>query len=243
LSVRKNKLSLFDQHMLLRRIAIAVESILFDLDGTLVDSVPGIEFALTVATREILPERITQLKDIRSHIGPTLHDLVVQLFPDITADVMQKLERRFKLAYDESGWQKTIIYNGVIDTLEFFAGQGIACYIVTNKRFNPTQKIVEKLGLAGYLQDIVAPDVDEMFFQSKAEMVIYLVKKQSLVTAKTLMVGDTKNDALAAQQCAMAFAFAAYGYGDIQEIDGLPLAAVLDQPYDLCNLFQRKNIR
>ena len=214
------------------------ETVVFDLDGTLVDSLPGIEYALTESIRVVMPETVVHLPDLRSYIGPPLPEFIKLLFPDLRADTMEKLAVQFRLIYDDTGWQKTRVYEHVIDTLSWLTERGIGCFLVTNKRFRPVKQILAQFGLLPFFKEVITADMDYMDIQSKEAMVRYLVEKHRLNPGKTLLVGDTIDDAAAAQMCGMNFAVAAYGYGDVHQFNNIPLVEFLNRPDDVYNAFK-----
>jgi phosphoglycolate phosphatase len=211
---------------------------IFDLDGTLVDSLPGIEYALTESIKLIMPETVVQLPDLRPYIGPPLPELIKLLFPDLLADTMEKLAVQFRLIYDDTGWQKTRVYEHVIDTLSWLTERGISCFLVTNKRFRPVKQILARFGLLPFFKEVVTADMDHTNIQSKETMVRYLVEKHRLNPGKTLVVGDTIDDGGAAQMCGMNFAVAAYGYGDVHQFNNIRLVRFLNGLDDVCNVFK-----
>jgi len=191
------------------------ESIIFDLDGTLVDSAPGIEYALRESIRLILPETVIDLTNIRANIGPPLPDLVRQLLPDTTPEVVNRVATRFRSIYDDFGWQKTRLYETAIETLSRLRDLHIRCFLVTNKRLTPTRQILQGFGLLPFFADIATADSDPRTLQSKESMIRYLISEHLLNPARTLMIGDTRSDATAARICGMDFAVAVYGYGSV----------------------------
>jgi len=189
------------------------ESVVFDLDGTLVDSAPGIECALLESIRLILPEVVIDLPDIKAHIGPPLPELVRQLLPHVSPQIADQIEGRFRSIYDHTGWQQARVYEGVTETLSQLSDRLIDCFLVTNKRLTPTRQILVAFGLLPFFREIASADANYPALQSKEAMVRHLIEKYLLNPRKTLMVGDTRTDATAARICGMDFAVAAYGYG------------------------------
>ena len=214
------------------------ENIIFDLDGTLVDSAPGIERALFESIKLVLPEAMIQLPDIRAHIGPPLKELIEQLLPDVSAEVADQIASKFRFTYDGNAWQRTVLYEHVMETLAWLAEHGIDRFLVTNKRSQPTRQIIIKLGLFEFFRDVVSPDINDIAFPSKEAMVRYLIEKHSLNLEKTLLVGDTTSDAAAAQMCGIGFAVATYGYGEGHEFDNIRPVAFVNRPDDLCHILR-----
>ena len=76
-----------------------------DLDGTLIDSLPGIEFSIRQAVNAVLPN--SNLSDIRSYIGPPIHDIFRKLVGTQSPDVEEALLRIFREVYNGEGWRQS----------------------------------------------------------------------------------------------------------------------------------------
>jgi phosphoglycolate phosphatase len=206
---------------------IETDNILFDLDGTLVNTVPGIEYACRVAIEAVLRNRT--IPDLRRYIGPPIRQVLSQVLPDADAETLDQLERRFRLCYDGDGWQKSFAYDGVIETLKQLATRGIRCFVVTNKPCLPTQKILQHLGMINYLAATLSANSKTPPFTSKAEMASYLIAHHDLEAAKTVLVGDSDDDANAALKCGLMFIAVSYGYGRAYTRRDQTVSVVLDR--------------
>jgi phosphoglycolate phosphatase len=188
-----------------------VTAILFDLDGTLVDSLPGIEYSIHAALREVLPDR--ESVEPRGWIGPPIRVMFRRAFQDIDDSTLNDLERAFRSSYDSEGWQKSVAYNDVAATLARLAGQGVRSFVVTNKPRIPTQRALGKFNLLQFFTAVVTPDSKSPPFASKSEMVAYSLTHYSLKPQHTVLVGDSDDDDRAAQDCGLSFLAVTYGYG------------------------------
>ncbi len=192
---------------------MSVNAILFDLDGTLVDSLPGIHYSIVVALSKFgLSAART---DLRSQIGPPIHTILQQVLGNVGPEVLEKVETAFRSSYDTEGWQKTLIYDGVEGTLLRLLNLGVRNFVITNKPKMPTKNILEIFRLSAFFNEVVSPDSKVPPFRSKSESVAYLISKHNLDIRTTLLVGDKKEDETAAEECGVPFAHAAYGYGNI----------------------------
>ena len=194
---------------------MSVESILFDLDGTLVDTSPGVGRALREAIVAVMPGRETSILNVRSLIGPPIRDMLKKALPGIDSTMLNELERRFRQSYDSIGWQECNAYDGVAETLAHLAVLKVKCFVVTNKRNIPAIRILDRLKLCAYFGEIVSWDSGVPPFASKGDMACYIIQKHRLDSEETLLVGDSSDDAQAAHTCGAKFAAVAYGYGDV----------------------------
>jgi len=188
-----------------------IESILFDLDGTLIDSSPGIEYSAGIAVATVMPQR--RIPCLRSLIGPSIREVFRQALKDVEPETLEELERKFRLSYDSDGWKKSVVYDGVLETLSQLYKLNVKSLVVTNKPITPTRNILEQLKLSVYFDDVFSPDSKSPPFTSKAEAVSFAIAKHKLEVEKTLLVGDSKDDAQAAEECGIKIAAVSYGYG------------------------------
>ncbi len=192
-----------------------VKSVIFDLDGTLVDSLPGIEYAVHHAINSVLSD--TTKIDFRRLIGPPIRDIFCLMYPKIEEKKLNTLVNEFRRIYDSVGWQKTCLFDGVKEMLNNIKGINISIFMVTSKPKMPTLNILNQLQLTAYFLDVISPDIFNPPFSSKTEGVAYLINKFSLDTSNLLLVGDTQEDAKAAKACGIPFVAVTYGYGCFQD--------------------------
>jgi len=130
---------------------------------------------------------------------------------------LDALVQEFRQAYDNGGWQKTMLFDGVEDTLIKLENLNIRNYVVTSKPKLPSEKILDLLKIRNHFIDMVCPDSVTPAFPSKSAAMACLIPKHSLDHEKILSVGDTNEDKVAAITCGIRFAAAAYGYGHLEE--------------------------
>ena len=194
-----------------------IENVLFDLDGTLVDSLPGIQSTISETLSELLPSE--KVNNIRKFIGPPVAQVFKRILGDIEKQTLDALVEDFRTKYDDHGWRKTTSYKGVNKTISDMSKSGLKSFVVTNKPILPTKLILEDLGLISFFQDVVAPDSRKRNFKSKTDMVVHVIEKHALDPKKTIIVGDSVDDSQAAQSLQLGFVAATYGYGDAAQTD------------------------
>jgi phosphoglycolate phosphatase len=190
-----------------------IQHALFDLDGTLIDSLPGIEYAAREALRAVLPGR--ELPGLRPFIGPPIQAVFARALGLANPELLSRLEQHFRLGYDTEGWWRSVAYDGVADVLRFLAGRHVSCFVVTNKPSQAAQKILKHLGLFRFFQEVVARQDGSVAFNGKAEAVSRLLVRWRLQPNRSVLVGDSGDDADAARICGLGFIGAAYGYGTL----------------------------
>ena len=136
--------------------ALRYRAVVFDLDGTLVDSYAALAGAVNYARREHgLPD--LSAARIRDFVGEGLERLLQRAFdsPDVPRSAQDAFERR----YDEICCEESHVLAGVASTLAQLAALGVSMAVCTNKPTMFSRKILEFLQLAGYFRAIVGPDL------------------------------------------------------------------------------------
>ena len=192
-----------------------VKHIFFDLDGTLVDSYPGILFSFETAMKEVIPDR--GIPDFVRFVGPPVREVFRLALAENDPKILESLEVSFRKSYDAVGFKKTNLYPGVFESVEFLHKSGKICHILTNKPKNPTLKILNCLSLLPFFTEIFTPDARQPSFVSKEEAALEAKCFLQLNPTDALVVGDSKDDASAAKVCGFNFAAVTYGYGRVHE--------------------------
>jgi phosphoglycolate phosphatase len=190
-----------------------VRSLLFDLDGTLVDSCPGIAASLSTAFRAA--GRIMPPGDLRDAIGPPIRIMAARIDPTLTEPDLDQIEKTFRADYDSHGWQKTVLFEGVVPGLQRLRSNGAQLFLVTNKPRIPTVRILTHFGMMDLFEEIVTRDSRTPSYSGKSAMLSDLLRRHRLPTESTIMVGDTAEDGEAAADNRLEFIHASYGYGSV----------------------------
>jgi phosphoglycolate phosphatase len=202
-------------------------TLVFDLDGTLLDSLPGIGFSVEAAFRAC---GLTMGEvDLRSLIGPPIRTILERMAAKPpTGDELDQLERSFRWSYDCEGWKMTPHYEGAAELLRRLQVAGRRSFVVSNKPRHISLKILEAEGTVGLFEEIVTKDSRAPMYQDKQEMMRYLLQKWEIAPAGCLMVGDTMEDAEAASKTGMEFCLVTHGYGSVPESSTVPVAFRID---------------
>jgi phosphoglycolate phosphatase len=214
-----------------------LRALLFDLDGTLVDTAEGIEWSLRRALTAVAPEQV--VPDLRPFVGPPARDLLLAALPRLPEAQVADVLKEFRIIYNTDGWRMSQLYLGVTNVLARTVQLGVMNILVTNKPAVPAHNIVADLGIDAYLHDEVCPDSREPAFADKAELVRFTLAKHNLSPQAALMVGDTDHDALAAAASGIPFAYAAYGYGQLSEAAAEAVALTLAELTDILEFVSR----
>lgn len=190
------------------------EILVFDFDGTLIDSAPGILSAFAEALRETGIAPCAPLD--HSLIGPPLAETLKRLSGSNDEAVLQSLTERFKHHYDGAGVAATCAYPGIEAMLDRFAKADTPMHISTNKRLSVTRAILEHLGWQDRFVSVYALDMTAPRLPGKAQLLAKQIAEQQLAPPSTAYIGDKLEDGQAANANKLSFRYASWGYGDLK---------------------------
>ena len=194
---------------------MTLRNVIFDLDGTLVDSLPGIEHSVDFALCRLRYPLRT--RELRPMIGPPIRGILQAICSETDHEALDALEAAFRESYDSEGWTRTALQPGAKETLEWFASIDARVYVVTNKPRRPAACVVEMLGLRSLISEVLSPDSANPPYRSKAEMIRRLMESGDVRPGNSLVVGDTHEDLDAARSAGMDAVIVANGYGRFGE--------------------------
>ena len=191
--------------------------LLLDLDGTLIDSSPGIFHSFTLACVSLgLPH--PHYDEFRHLIGPPVQHIAAALYPNLDPISIEYFRQVFREDYDHASYRMAYWYPGVIDTLlTLSAHPRLRVSIVTNKPTEPAVQLVKRSDLSHCFSQIVGIDYLAVHaigpvFASKTEALSYVLRSTHSDAAQSLYVGDTPSDQVACCQCKVPFAAVLYGF-------------------------------
>lgn len=184
--------------------------VIFDLDGTLVDSQPGI--ARSVGAALTACGVAVQAPDLKRLIGPPVRDILAAASGLSGNATLDRLESAFRTSYDTSGWRLTTCQPGVVEMLRRLRTQAVTLFMATNKPSRAARRILRGLALEPLFAEVVSPDSQFPVFASKAEMLIDLLERHRIPSDGCLMIGDTLEDCHAAAAAGLQCLVVQHGY-------------------------------
>ena len=192
-------------------------SVLLDLDGTLINSQPGI-LASCLAALRALGHEADETLDLSGAIGPPLEETMQILLQRYGDDRVGEAVAAYRQHYGESGFLGSEPYPGIGSSLEAMQQAGLRIYLATSKRETFASRILHHLGFATYF-DGIHGSVPGGALDHKPELLAHVLSQHSLAPARSLMVGDRRHDISGAHAVGMRGLGVLWGYGSRDELE------------------------
>ncbi|GLT17901.1 phosphoglycolate phosphatase [Vibrio zhanjiangensis] len=221
----------------------SIKLIAFDLDGTLLDSVPDLAVAAEQTVKALGFPSVTE-EQVRDYVGNGADVLIARALsrslavnPDLDAELLDKARQLFDDYYEKSGHQLSHLYSQVRETLEQLYQAGFVLALVTNKPSKFVPEVLKKHRIDTFFADVIGGDT---FSDKKPSPVAlnWLLNKYHLQPQQMLMVGDSKNDILAAKNAGCLSFGLTYGYNHGEPISDSQPDFVSDCITDLVDVVQ-----
>jgi len=187
-----------------------ITDVIFDLDGTLIDSAPGIIGTITAvfAAHGIEPARPIE----HGIVGPPLEIMIAELLRPQDLAIKDSLIADYKQYYDREGYRQSRVFDGVNDVLSSLKAMGVDLHIATNKRIAPTVSILHHFDWTELFASVYAVDSHGTRFANKSAMLNTAIASQGIDRARVIYVGDTKSDEMAAAENRITYVQVSWGY-------------------------------
>ena len=192
-------------------------NLLFDLDGTLTDSRPGI----VACIRHALERAGVASPDdqaLRRWVGPPLAHSFAQLFgtPQDAACVAQAITC-YRERFTAIGMYENSVYDQVHATLALLQQRGARLYLATSKPRVHAERILEHFGLASHFTAVFGSELDGRL-SDKAELIAHVLQSAALDARDSIMIGDREHDMLGAIRNDVYPVGVLWGYGTAEEL-------------------------
>ena len=188
--------------------------ILFDLDGTLTHSHPGIYGCFRYALEKMgLPE--PKMEQLRRCIGPSLMYSFQNYF-GMDEETARIATANYRERYSVIGWQENAAIDGALDALKVLKDAGYKTAMATSKPIVYAEKIAAMFGFSPYLDVEVGCGIDGSL-PTKADVIAEVMRRLGASAGECLMVGDRFHDAEGAREHGMDCALLRVGYAENEE--------------------------
>ena len=206
-----------------------IESVLFDLDGTLTDPGEGIMLSMQYALSHFGIQE--PVEAMRRYVGPPLEKEIMAAHGfthEKACDVVDKYRER----YIATGVYENKLYPGIKNTLTQLKSAGKNLYIATSKGERSAGIVLEHFGLSPYFS-FVAGSLRGGVRSDKAEVIAHLVEQTKLNPKTAVMVGDREHDIIGAKKHGIPAVGVLYGYGSQEELKAADAVALAKDAEDL----------
>ncbi len=210
------------------------KNVLFDLDGTLVDSYMGVTNAiyhsLTYYPHITPPER----EQLRVFIGPPLYASYMKYF-GMDEKTANEAVAHYREYYSVKGKLENTVYNGMMKLLSDLKDAGARVIMATSKPKVFANEIAEHTGMMQYFDYICGSGLDGHLVE-KDELIAHLMEISGLKESESIMIGDTLFDVIGASKNRMDCIAVTYGYGKRDELENSSAIAVVNTVSELAEL-------
>jgi len=193
---------------------MTIKAVIFDLDGTLVDSAPD----LMLATNHVLARlerRAITMDEVRSFVGHGARALIARgasaTGEAIDEKTLDFYHAEFLRYYEKNIAVNSVAFPGTIDLLELCVANGLKMGVCTNKVEGLSVRLLQALGMDKYFGAIVGPDTVNI---AKPDPAPYLetVRRLGIPAGNSIMIGDSETDILTARAAGVPVIGVTFGY-------------------------------
>lgn len=209
--------------------------VIFDVDGTLLDTTEGI---LSSAKHTIKAMGYEMLSDelLASFIGPPIQDSFAKAY-GLDGDVLQVIAGIFRNQYKDHDLLKAAPYPGIFDMFQTLDKAGIKMAIATYKREDYAITLLKHFGIDQYVESIYGGDHENKL--KKKDIIEKCIRDSGITDRKRIvMIGDTLHDSLGSEYAGVDFIGVTFGFGfhSKEEIEALNVAGAVDTAEELAAL-------
>ena len=204
--------------------------VLFDLDGTLIDSEPGITACLAHAFERIgaeLPAR----EMLRTWIGPPFRHTFPSVLGDDEARIVAAIDH-YRDRFEDVGWSEHAVYDGIPELIGRLAANGDALAVVTTKPEAQARLIIDHLPFGGAFARVYGP-ADRHEHRAKSEMIAQALDDFAVRAEHATMIGDRYFDIEGARANGVRALGVAWGFGSVEELREAGADAIAANPLEL----------
>lgn len=209
--------------------------ILFDLDGTIIDSSEGIFNSINYAMKKLVKEELS-LEVLKTFVGPPLQDSFERI--GLSEENAALAVTYYRELYSTEGIYQAKPYDEIEKTLaELSKCQKL--YLATSKPEFFAKKILEHLGFTEYFTGIYGADLEGLRI-AKADVIAYALRNAKLEDKETIvMIGDREHDILGAKINSVDSIGVLYGFGSQKELSQAGADEIIEKPEELLSLVRK----
>jgi len=209
-------------------------TVIFDLDGTLTDSRPGILRTTRYALQRLneMTGRAAPIPEesaLGFMVGPPLRQTFAGL---VGPDLVEPLIGFYRERYGAVGLFENVVYPGIPEALEALRSAGRRLFVATSKNEGDARRILAHFDLARFFAQILGSQ-DDGGRAVKDELLAYLLDHEGISAGEAVMIGDRKYDALGARAVGLPTIGALWGYGSREELREAGADPLIETPGEI----------
>lgn len=215
---------------------MSIKNVLFDLDGTIIDSKEGIINSVLISLKDLGIEENDHEKLIE-FLGPPLFESYTKIYQLNYEDYKKALDV-FHAYYVEKGIFECEIYRGMEKFLSSLKEKGFKLYVATSKPEKEAVRVLKHLNLDKYFEFIGGSDGDHNTKRStKKDVIKYVLETNKIDNlSEVIMVGDRSHDIVGAKETSIKVIACTYGYGKREEFEKFEADYIIDNLDELESL-------
>jgi phosphoglycolate phosphatase len=216
------------------QMKLKVNTILFDLDGTLTNPKEGIVNSILYALGKLgIKENF--VNELDSFIGPPLRDSFIKRY-NLTDKLADKAVISYREYFAIKGLFENEMYPGAEEMLESFCTKKYQLFVATSKPTTYSERILKHFRLDKFFIEIVGSNLDNTR-TDKTEIISHIITSHNLMAANSIMVGDRKHDITGAKNNLIKSVGVTYGYGSLEELRSAQAEFIVNDFVELKTLF------
>lgn len=211
------------------------KAVLFDLDGTISDSMLGVKNGLLYASKK-LSLKPCDLSDHSKFIGPPLMHTMKHVL-GAPEELIDQTAAAYREYYNEKGLYENKLYGGMKEVLEALKKSDAKVAVASSKFEKFVYDVLDVLDIRRYFDAVCGSDANEES-ADKANIVRRAAKelKVQMNNKDVVLIGDSKYDAIGAFQAGCAFIGVTYGYGNLDDMRAAGAKVFVNSPKELYEL-------
>lgn len=208
--------------------------VLFDMDGTIIDSSKGVFDSVVYALRAMGVEKIDH-DGLSKFIGPPL-PYSFSTFYGMSEEEASRAVECFREYYEPNGMMQNKVYDGIRECVSTLKDIGVITIVATSKPEEFAKRILKHEGLDKLFDHVAGATLDEKERGTKTDILQYAIDSFGIDIDKALMVGDRKYDIEGAKHFVMDSCGVLYGFGDREELEEAGAEYIVEKIIDVIEI-------
>lgn len=212
---------------------MSIKACIFDLDGTLLDTLTDLADSVNAALRDyLLPER--SKAEIRQFVGNGVARLIARSVPEnLDEQTVAKVFADFKFIYEKNKSLTTKPYPGIEDLLETLSLSGIRLAVLSNKADDAVQSLMKEF--FPEIFEVIQGETPEVQRKPAPDGLLSIMKKMNLSPEEVIYIGDSEVDIETAQRADIKLVACSWGFRSTEQLRSAGAINIIETPQEVLN--------